>query len=319
MTGAEGMELRSDDRITVVAGIAKSGHTFTPLARGCSVEVLHVRRDHNGDYEVEGALLTARGAWRKGLPVRSFLLSRGSYSTPIRVGDTVRYPETGETPVVTAIHVRPDGVALADLLFSGGATTSGTPLVDLEHLARPGVEPTVQSCKRRHAGGVACNRCAEATEPVTTGCDASMCSRAAVALIVWSPESGGQLCKAYCEPDADRVVAMLAGRTVVRIPLADGSISYLADGGGTQVATCYHCGHAIYLYPALRGRRWPWRDGLYDETGRCALGEDRQRVPVRHEPAVTVAERDYARAAATCSTSGDLHPLADCPAHRSGR
>ncbi len=57
--------------------------------------------------------------------------------------------------------------------------------------------------------------------------------------------------------------------------------------------------------------------GQYDETGRCTVGEDRQGIRVVHEPAVTLAERDYARAASTCTTTtGDLHPIADCPARR---
>ena len=116
---ADGGELRVGDRITVLPGKARSGHTYRPLTCAVTIEVTHVRRDHDGSLDVEGVLLTTRGAWRAGVPIRSVILPSGSYTTPIRVGDTVRYPETGETPTVTAIHVRPaDGTALADLLFS---------------------------------------------------------------------------------------------------------------------------------------------------------------------------------------------------------
>src|SRR5439155_25292857 len=116
------------------------------------------------------------GSLARRVPTRSVILPHGSYTTPIRVGDTVRYPETGETPTVTAIHVRPaDGTALADLLFTTGATASGVRLAELEHLARPQAAPTVQPCKRRHDPAPACNRCTEANEPVTTGCEGPLC------------------------------------------------------------------------------------------------------------------------------------------------
>lgn len=316
MTSPDTADLRVGDRITVLAGTAKSGHTYHVLARGFAIEVTYARRDHDGDFEAEGILLTTRGAWRSGLPSRSVILPAGSYTTPIRVGDTVRYPHTGETPVVTAIHERPDGTALADLLFRSGATSSGVHLTDLEHLARPAARPAVQPCKRRHDPTLACSRCAEANEPVTTGCDGALCSHPATSLVVWSPESNWQHAKAFCQADTDRFVARLHGRPVRKIPLAAGTYTYLADGTGTQVATCYHCGHAIYLYPALARQPEPWRDGEYDETGRCPVGEERAASRVVHEPATTLAERDYARAAATCGTTADLHSLADCPARR---
>jgi len=114
----------------------------------------------------------------------------------------------------------------------------------------------------------------------------------------------------------EQLTTRLRDSTAQVIPVADGTHSYLADGSGTQVATCRHCGHAIYLYPVLIRRAEPWRGGEYDETGRCPVGEERAAIPVAHEPAITLAERDLARAAASCGTAGDLHPLADCPTHR---
>src|SRR2546423_7921723 len=145
----DGGELRVGDPITVLPGQARSGHTYRPLTCPVAIDVIHVRRDHDGSLNVEGVLLTSRGAWRAGVPTRSVILPPGSYTTPIRVGDTVRYPETGETPAVTAIHLRPaDGTALADLLFTTGATTSGGRLAQLEHLAPPHAATTLQPRKR---------------------------------------------------------------------------------------------------------------------------------------------------------------------------
>jgi hypothetical protein len=97
-------------------------------------------------------------------------------------------------------------------------------------------------------------------------------------------------------------------------PLAEGTSQVLHDG--TQVAACRHCGHGIYLYPALLHRSDPWREGVYDETGRCRLGEDRARIPVLHEPTVTLVERDDAQIASACDTAADMHTLAECPTHR---
>ncbi len=245
------------------------------------------------------------------------ILIPGSYLPAIRVGDTVRYPTTGETPVVTAIHERPDGTALADLLFPSGSTGSGYRLVDLEHLVRPATEPVEQPCLRRHDPNLLCARCAEATEPVTTGCAAVLCSKPATNLVLWWPPSSGQQAKALCPADTEQHLARLRGIPSRVVDLADGTHSLLADGSGTQVANCRQCGHRIYLYPAQLGRKEPWRDGEYDETGRCQVAEDRNAIRMVHEPAVTLAERDYARAAATCGTTYDGHSLADCPARRS--
>ncbi|MGC5033389.1 hypothetical protein [Micromonospora sp. DT229] len=96
------------------------------------------------------------------------------------------------------------------------------------------------------------------------------------------------------------------------IPLAEGTYTQLADGSGTQVATCRHCGHHIYLYLRLAGSRNPWRGGEYDETGRCPIEvEERAGTPVPHDPAVTFAERERAIASASCGTAYE-HSLAVC-------
>jgi hypothetical protein len=318
LDSADSGELRVGDRITVLPNKARSGHSCRLLTCGFTIEVTHVRHAYDGTLVVEGVLLTARGAWRTGMPTRSVILPPGAYTTPVRVGDTVRYPETGETPVVTAMRLRPnDGTALADLLFTSGATSSGVRLANLEHLARPQVTPTVQPCKRRHNPTQPCNRCAEASEAVTTGCEGPLCRQAADHLVVYWPERGVPQVRALCPEHREAFTARNEGAIMRVFALADGTHSYFAHGDGTQIATCRHCGHAIYLDAALRGCDEPWRDGEYDETGRCTVGEERQGIRVVHQPAVTLAERDYARAAATCTTIADLHPLADCPARRS--
>ncbi len=310
-------DLRLGDRITILPLKARSAHTRAELTRRFAIDVTSIRPDLDDAVEVTGIELTSRGAWRAGVPTRTVILVAGSFLPGIRVGDTVRYPNTGETPVITAIHERPDGTALADLLFPSGSTGAGYRLTDLEHLARPASEPAPQPCLRRHNPTLPCARCAEATEPVTTGCNAVLCSNPATNVVLWWPPSGGQQAKALCAPDTDRHVARLRGIRARVIELEDGTHSLLADGSGTQVATCRHCGHHILLYPALLGRREPWRDGEYDQTGRCQLGEDRHAIRMVHEPAVILAERDYARAAATCGTTADGHNVADCPARRS--
>ncbi len=190
-------------------------------------------------------------------------------------------------------------------------------LAELEHLARPQAAPPVQPCKRRHDPALACNRCTEAHEPVATGCEGPLCRQTANDLVVYWPDRGVGQVRALCPPHRDAFTARNQGARIQVFPLADGTHTYFAHGDGTQIATCRHCGHAIYLYPALRGAREPWRDGEYDETGRCPVGEERQGIRVVHEPAVTLAERDWARAASTCTTTADLHPNEDCPARRS--
>jgi hypothetical protein len=50
------------------------------------------------------------------------------------------------------------------------------------------------------------------------------------------------------------------------------------------------------------------------DAGRCAIEvEERAGQPVRHEPAITLAQRDIAHAAATGGTTWNQHSLADCP------
>jgi hypothetical protein len=311
------IDLCVGDRITVLPLRARSAHTLAELTTRFAIEITSIRPDLDDAVEVTGVELTSRGAWRAGAPSRTVILAPGSYLTPIRVGDTVRYPNTGETPVVTAIHERPDGTTLADLLFRSGSTGCGYRLVDLEHVVRPAVEPVGQPCLRRHDPALPCARCAEATEPVTTGCAGVLCANPATNLVIWWPPSSGQQARALCRADTEQHLALLREIPSRVIELADGTHSLLGEGSGTQVATCRHCGHRIYLYPALLGRKEPWRDGEYDETGRCQVAEDRHAVRMVHEPAITLAERDYARAAATCGTTGDMHSVADCPARRS--
>ena len=315
-TDTNGVDLRVGDRITVLPDKARSAHTRAALTRGFAIDVTSLRPDFDGAIEATGILLTTRGAWRAGMPTRSVILTSTAYTTPIRVGDTVGYPPTGETPSVTAIHERFDGTAVADLLFRYGDTATGVNLVELAHLERPATLPAVQACKRRHDLHRLCRRCVEATEQVSIGCGAALCTRTAINLVLWSPPAGRAQTKALCHTDTEQLVAIAGDRVARVIRLEDGTLSYVDDGSGTQVATCRGCGHAIYLYPALLGRREPWRDGVYDETGRCGPAEDRQAIRVVHEPAITVAERDYARAAAICGTAADLHPLANCPARR---
>jgi hypothetical protein len=312
--GPDGVDLRVGDRITVQPDQARSANTRAVLTRGFAIDVTSVRPDVDGAIEVTGIELTTRGAWRAGVPTRSVILAPGAYTTPIRVGDTVAYPSTGETPVVTAIHERFDGTAVADLLFRYGDTETGVNLVELAHRERPAALPDVQACKRRHELRRPCRRCAEATEHVSIGCGAVLCTRTAMNLVVWSPPAGRDQTKALCHTHTEQLIATVGAHTARVIRLADGTLSYVDDGSGTQIATCRGCGHAIYLYPALIGRREPWRDGVYDETGRCGPAEDRHAIRMVHEPAITVAERDYARAAATCDTAANLHPLAACPA-----
>lgn len=121
-TGFDGVDLRVGDRITVLPGQARSGHTRAVLNRGFAIEVASLRPDVDGAVAVTGFLLTTRGAWRAGFPTRTVILTAGACTTPIRLGDMVTYPSTGETPQVTAIHERFDGTAVADLLFRYGDT-----------------------------------------------------------------------------------------------------------------------------------------------------------------------------------------------------
>jgi hypothetical protein len=197
------VDLRVGDRITALAERALSGHTYQPLTRNVTIEISSVRPGVGADLDVTGFVLTTRGAWRAGVPTRTVVLPAGSYTVPVRVGDTIRFPSTSQTPVVTAIHLRPDGTALTDLLFTSGATTSGHLLAGLEHLARPATTPPVRPCKRRHHPDLPCRRCAEATEPVTTGCDTPLCRNAATHLVITYSRSGATQGTALCAIDTD--------------------------------------------------------------------------------------------------------------------
>jgi hypothetical protein len=314
---ATGIDLHVGDRITILPGQARSARTRTELTTRFAIAVTSIRPELPDAVEVTGLELTSRGAWRAGLPNRAVILDAGSYLPGIRVGDTVRYPSTGETPVVTAIHERPDGTAVADLLFRSGSTGCGYRLTELEHRARPAETPARQPCLRRHDPTLRCARCVEAREPVTTGCAAVLCSNRATNLVVWWPPSSGQQATALCAADTAQHLDRLRETPSRVVELADGTHSLLADGSGTQTATCRHCGHRIVLYLAQLGRTQPWREGEYDETGRCGVAELRHASRVVHEPAVTRAELDYARGSAICGTTGHLHSLADCPARRS--
>jgi hypothetical protein len=310
------LDLRVGDRITVLPHLARSAHTRKPLSTGFAIDITSIQPDLDDAVEVTGVELTRRGAWRAGLPTRTVLLVAASYLPGIRVGDTVHYPHTGETPVVTAIHEDPNGIAKADLLFPSGSAGSDYRLTELEHLARPTSEPVEQPCLFRHDPDLPCRRCVEAREPVKHGCDALLCSNPATNLVIWWPPNSSQQAKALCAQDTDRRIARLGDIWSRVIELADGTHALVADGSGTQAATCRHCGHRILLHLAQLGRKEPWRESEYDETGRCGIAEDRHQIRMVHEPATTRAELEHARANAICGTTGYQHSLADCPARQ---
>jgi hypothetical protein len=243
-------------------------------------------------------------------------LPAGSYTTPVRVGDTVRSRRTDETFTVTEIQVQPDGTATADALFTTGATGSGYSLVELGHVARPTVEPTSRPCKRRHPAGVACGLCTEATTPVTTACRAAGCTNAATNLVLVSRSSAGSDVTALCSDSTEQFRTTHPDKAITLIPLAAGTHGFLDEGHGTQVATCLHCCHRIRLYPALLHRDRPWRAHAFDETGRCTAHiEALAQQPVPHQPATTRGELEDARAAALCDDP-ERHLPDECPAHQ---
>jgi len=328
---ADGGELRVGDRITVLPGQARSGHNYRPLTREFAVDVIHVRRVHDGSLDVEGVLLTARGAWRAGVPTWSVILPPGSYTTPIRVGDTVRYPETGETPAVTAIHLRPaDGTALADLLFPTGATSSGVRLAELEHIARPQAAPTVQPCQRRHDPALACNRCAEAREPVTTGCEGPLCRQTASDLVVYWPERTVAQVRALCPTHRDAFTARNQGASIQVFP---SRCSPAVPWCGSHSPTARSA-----TWPTAAVLRWPPVTTAATPstcTRPCAALGSRGATASTTRPAAAPSARN-ARASGSCTsrrspspnatghappppctTTADLHPIADCPARRS--
>jgi hypothetical protein len=229
--------LRVGDRITVSAGRALSGHTYQPLTRSVTIEISSVRPGVGGDLDVTGFALTTRGAWRAGVPTRTVVLPAGSYTVPVRVGDTVRFPQTGETPVVTAIHLRPDGTAFADLLFASGATTSGHLLAGLEHLARPATAPPVRPCRRRHDADLPCRPCAEEMEPVTTGCDGPLCRQSAEHPVVFRPPSSVAQVRVLCSTHRDAFIARNPSAAVQAFPFAEGTHNYFVDGESRGAAT----------------------------------------------------------------------------------
>ncbi|WP_432976760.1 hypothetical protein [Dactylosporangium sp. CA-233914] len=308
MTSTDVYGLRPGDRITVSPGAAKSGHTYRTLAVGFALDVTSVRPDHQGDFEVSGIELTARGAWRSGVPSRSVILPRGAYSIPVRVGDSVAASGISAAATVTAVHVRADGTAVADLLLPEGETRCGYNLVDLQHRARAPHEPARQPCLRAHAPEARCQRCLDANEPATMPCDAEECSVTAVNIVL--ARRGHTL--AACGPHTEQVHRILQDSAATTIALRAGTRECYADG--TQVATCRHCGHPIYAYPPLAGSRRPWRGNQWDETGRCDAAEDRTRIRTLHEPAETCAELDWALAGAVCGPTADRHNELDCPA-----
>ena len=126
------LDVKVGDRITILPPKARSAHTRAELATRFTIDVTSIRPDLHDAVEVTGIELTSRGAWRAGVPTRTVILVAGSYLPGIRVGDTVGYPNTGETPIVTAIHEHHDGTAVADLLFPSGSTGCGYRLTDLD-------------------------------------------------------------------------------------------------------------------------------------------------------------------------------------------
>lgn len=142
MTTSSPQDLRYDDRITIRAGAAYSTHTRKPLARPIHLEVLQAHPQNDGTIEVYGIELTARGAWRTNLPVRMVTLPAGSYSTPIRVGDTVHTGDPHRPGMVTALALVPEnGTVTVDLLLPDGTTSTGHNLVTLTHLGHPTSTP----------------------------------------------------------------------------------------------------------------------------------------------------------------------------------
>ncbi|MEV6922941.1 hypothetical protein AB0M46_00305 [Dactylosporangium sp. NPDC051485] len=307
MTSTDVYGLRPGDRITVSPGAATSGHTHRALTAGFALDITAARPDHHGAIEVYGVELTTRGAWRRGVPIRSVILSPGAYSIPIRVGDSVAAAGTSDGATVAAVHVRADGTAMADLLFPEGDTRCGYNLVDLQHRSRAAQEPTRQRCLRAHAPQVYCQRCQDADEAATMQCDAEGCSDTAVNALLTRRGHVLGACAAHTE----QVHRILQDHAATAIALHAGTRECYADG--TQVAICRHCGHQIYAYPALAAARRPWRGHQWDETGRCGVAEDRTRIRTRHAPAETCAELDVALAGASCGPTAEQHSELDCP------
>ncbi|WP_431728534.1 hypothetical protein [Verrucosispora sp. TAA-831] len=150
------------------------------------------------------------------------------------------------------------------------------------------------------------------TRLVTVGCGKSFCYQRATTVVTWTPP-GSQQDKAVCGEHTDYYRELTAAHSPQTVQIAEGTHTFIADGQGTQVGICRHCGHYIYLYFRVAGRvgNW-WRGSEWDETGRC--GDAEQRTGgwrVWHEPATTVEERDAALAATVCGRT-ERHALRDC-------
>ncbi|WP_111217081.1 hypothetical protein [Micromonospora craterilacus] len=148
---------------------------------------------------------------------------------------------------------------------------------------------------------------------ITITCQDFMCYARATTVVAWKPLGSAGLNKAFCQTHADNWREVVANHLPKTAPIAEGTQTFVADGEGTQVGTCRHCGHYIYLYFSVAGREgnW-WRESQWDETGRC--GDAEQRTGgwmVWHEPATTVEDRDAALAATVCGRS-EQHAMGDC-------
>lgn len=76
-------------------------------------------------------------------------------------------------------------------------------------------------------------------------------------------------------------------------PGGNGDPAYRVQYGypGIMVESrCVGCSQEIFLYWALtRDREFGWRDGPFDETGRCMPAEERSQIVVAHQPASDLA------------------------------
>ncbi|MCX5066707.1 hypothetical protein OOJ91_12535 [Micromonospora lupini] len=153
---------------------------------------------------------------------------------------------------------------------------------------------------------------------VTSSCGDNSCSARAVNVVNWT-SPGSSHAKTFCHPHTVEHIRLVRGHSPQVIPLAEGAFALLADSAGTQVATCQHCGHYIYLYASVARREgnW-WRSGEFDETGRCGDAEQRTQTVVHHEPVITVTDRDAALAATTCGRAVG-HSVADCAEERAAK
>ncbi|MFY1595535.1 hypothetical protein [Micromonospora sp. WMMD737] len=183
-----------------------------------------------------------------------------------------------------------------------GQATCGEQITDTTQTTTDVTEATCRTCRVAY-------RTAE--QPVTTRCSDLSCRDRAVKVVTWTPP-GSQCGNAFCQKHVDERIHLVASYSPQTVPVAEGAYALIADGDGTQVGICRHCGHNIYLYFAVAGREgnW-WREGRFDETGRCGNGEQRTGTVVHHEPVLTVAEFDAALGATACGRTHP-HPMSDC-------